>query len=96
MESNFSTLFSSLGEGMSTLDKIGYLFFFMGKLMMPTTVIVGFKFGEQPGAICLSLYISFILVSVMCALYGMFVTPYINPEKRIEKLEKKLEKLRAA
>jgi len=94
MDSNFYTMFGSLGKDMSSLNKIGYAFFFLGKLMMPTTVIVGAKFGQQAGAICLSLYVSFVLIAVMCALYGMYVEPYINKEKRIEKLEKKLEKLR--
>jgi len=94
MDNNFNTMFSSLGKDMSPLNKIGYAFFFLGKLMMPTTVIVGAKFGQQAGAICLSLYVSFVLIAVMCALYGMYVEPYINKEKRIEKLEKKLEKLR--
>ena len=96
MNKDFYTMFGSFGRNMTTLNKIGYAFFFLGKLMMPTTVVVGVKFGQQAGAVCLSLYASFILVSVACALYGMYVEPYINKEKRIEKLEKKLEKLRAA
>lgn len=96
MDNSFFTMFGSLGHGMSTLNKVGFMFFFLGKLMMPTTVAVTFKFGRDSGAVCLSIYISFILISVFCALYGMYVIPYLNPEKRIEKLEKQLEKLKAA
>ena len=86
----------AISTGMTTLHKVGFTFFFMGKFMMPTTIVATIKYGRELGGICLGLYALCIGLAVLTALYGMFLEPYLDTEKRIKKLEKKLEKLKAA
>lgn len=86
----------AISTGLTTLHKVGFTFFFMGKFMMPTTIVATIKYGRELGGICLGLYALFIGLAVLTALYGMFLEPYLDTEKRIKKLEKKLEKLKAA
>ena len=96
MDNNFFAMFGSMGQGLTPVQKLGVTFFFLGKLMMPATLILSVKVGPDAGFIGLSTYMSLIIASFCCGLYGMYVEPYLNPEKRINKLEKKLEKLRSA
>tara|TARA_B100000809_G_scaffold247228_1_gene276020 strand:+ start:818 stop:1108 length:291 start_codon:yes stop_codon:yes gene_type:complete len=96
MDNNFFTMFGSIGEGMTPVQKLGITFLFLGKLMMPATIILSVKVGSDAGFIGLSTYMSLIVASFCCGLYGMYVEPCLDTEKRINKLEKKLEKLKAA
>jgi len=89
------TVSEAISTGMTTLHKVGFTFFFMGKFMMPTTIVATLKYGRDLGGLCLGLYVLFIGLAILTALYGMFFEPYLDTEKRIKKLEKKLEKLKA-
>ena len=85
---------SDLMIGTSQLQKIAMACFFLGKFMMPTTVVARFMIGEQAGYTCLGIYASLIVSCILICLYDRFYyVPYVE-ENQIVILENRLEQLK--